>query len=130
MGYTSLAEEVKDSSLTLPKSLIMSLPVNAALGFFMILTLCFCTTDVDQVMSSPAGLAGYPFIQIIHNATGSLATTTVMVVIPLVSLTGSVIAEIATASRQLWSFARDGGVPFSFWVARVSLSPCSKERKT
>jgi amino acid transporter len=101
---------------------MMSLPLNATLGLVMILTLCFCTTDVDNVLLSPVGMAGYPFIQIFYNATQSLAATTVMVVIPLISLTGSVIAEIATASRQLWSFARDGGVPFSSYIAQVSIA--------
>ncbi|TKA21685.1 hypothetical protein B0A54_18021, partial [Friedmanniomyces endolithicus] len=28
--------------------------------------------------------------------------------------------EVATASRQLWSFARDQGVPFSAWLSHVS----------
>lgn len=88
----------------------------------MILTLCFCTVDVDTVLSSPIGLAGFPFIQIFYDATQNLGATTVMVVIPLVSLVGSVTAETATASRQLWAFARDGGVPFAAEVARVCLS--------
>jgi len=100
----------------------MSLPLNAALGLVMILTLCFSAVDADEVLSSPVGLAGYPFIQMIHDATQNLAATTAMVALPLISLTGSVIAEIATASRQLWSFARDGGVPFSAWTAKVKKS--------
>ena len=41
---------------------------------------------------------------------------TALVVIVFVS---AVISEIATSSRQLWSFARDGGLPFSRWVAKV-----------
>lgn len=98
---------------------MMSLPLNAALGLVMILTLCFSAVDADDVLSSPVGLAGYPFIQMIQNSTQNLAATTVLVVVPLISLAGSVIAEIATASRQLWSFARDGGVPFSGWTAKV-----------
>lgn len=98
----------------------MSLPLNATLGLVMILTLCFSAADIDAILSSPVGLAGYPFIQMIHNSTQSLAATTGFVAVPLISLMGSVIAEIATASRQLWSFARDGGVPFSSWTAKVS----------
>lgn len=121
------AEEVRDSSRTLPRSLMLFLPLNAFLGLCMILTLCFCTTDTDRVLTSPMGASGYPFIQIFYDATGSLAATTVLVVIPLVSLMGSVIAETATASRQLRAFARDGGVPFAPWAARVrySRSLCS-----
>jgi amino acid transporter len=114
------AEEVKDASRTIPKAILTSLPLNASLGFIMIVTLCFCTVDVDAVLSSPVGLAGYPFLQIFHDATKSLGATTVMTVIPLISLVGSVVAETATSSRQLWSFARDGGVPFAAQVASVS----------
>jgi amino acid transporter len=95
-----------------------ALPLNAGLGFLMIITLSFCT--MDNVLESPVGLAGYPFLQTFYDATGSFAATSVLTVLPLISLTGSVIAEIATASRQLWSFARDGGVPFSIYVAKVS----------
>ena len=96
-----------------------ALPLNASLGFLMIVTLSFCTVDVDGITMSPVGMIGYPFIQIFQNATGSFAATTVMTVVPLISLTGSVIAEVATASRQLWAFARDGGVPGSSYVAKV-----------
>lgn len=115
----STAEEVKDSSRTLPRSVMTSLPLNAVLGLLMIITLSFSTPNIDEILASPVGMAGYPFLQIFNNATGSLAATTVLTVIPLISLTGSVIAETATASRQLWAFARDGGVPFSSHVAKV-----------
>ncbi|KAF2264314.1 amino acid transporter [Lojkania enalia] len=115
-----MSEEVKDASRTIPRAMLFSLPLNASLGFLMIITLCFCTADVDAVLSSPGGMAGFPFVQIFYDATGSLAATTIMVLLPLISLVGSVIAEIATASRQIWSFARDGGVPFSRQVASVN----------
>lgn len=71
------------------------------------------------MVSSPAGLAGYPFIEVVYRSTQSLAATTVMVVVAFISLTGSVIVEIATASRQLWAFARDGGIPLLAWLAKV-----------
>lgn len=113
------AEEVQDSSRALPIALMTSLPMNAGIGFLTVITLCFCTYDVEGILSSPVGAIGYPFIQIFQNATGNLAATTILVILPLISLTGSVIAEVATASRQLWSFARDGGVPFSTFISRV-----------
>lgn len=31
----------------------------------------------------------------------------------------ALISEIATASRQLWSFARDGGLPGGHWLEPV-----------
>jgi len=113
------AEEVKDASKTLPRSIMTALPLNATLGLLMIITLAFCTYDVEAVLSSDTGLIGAPFLEVFHNATGSMAGATIMAVIPMISLFGSVVAETATASRQIWSFARDGGVPFSSHVAKV-----------
>ena len=43
-----------------------------------------------------------------------------MTAIVVIVFIAAVISEIATSSRQLWSFARDGGLPFSSWVAKVS----------
>ncbi|KAF2178955.1 putative GABA permease [Zopfia rhizophila CBS 207.26] len=116
-----MAEEVKNASRTIPKSLMISLPLNATLGFIMILTMCFCTPDIKATYESALGEAGYPYMQVFYDVTGSKAGTTIMVLLPMISLTGSVIAEIATASRQLWAFARDGGVPFSRCIANVNM---------
>ncbi|ORX97502.1 amino acid permease-domain-containing protein [Clohesyomyces aquaticus] len=114
-----MAEEIKDASKTLPRTIMTALPLNATLGLITIITLAFCTVNVDNVLSSPTGLMGFPFIEVFYEATGSLAGTTVMAVIPMISLFGSVVAEVATASRQIWAFARDGGVPFSSRLAKV-----------
>src|SRR6202041_1463348 len=70
-----------------------------------------------------ATTTGYPFIQIFFNVTGSYSGTNAMTAILIITLTSSCISEIAPASRQLWSFARDNGVPFSSTVARVSQRP-------
>lgn len=42
-----------------------------------------------------------------------------MAAIVIIALICAVIAEIATASRQIWSFARDNGLPFSPFLAKV-----------
>jgi hypothetical protein len=108
---------------------MISLPLNAALGFIMIVTLCYCTVDIDAVLESPVGMAGYPYIQIFYNSTQSKGAATIMTILPLISLTGSVTAEIATASRQLWSFSRDGGVPFYRYVSAVSIFPEGAQKR-
>ena len=43
-----------------------------------------------------------------------------MTLIVILTLTSSAIAEVATASRQLWSFARDKGIPGYRWIAHIS----------
>ena len=111
-----MSEEVKDASTTLPRAMLSAFGFNAILGFVMAITLSFTLGDVESILSSPTG---YPFIQLFYNTTGSLAGASVLVVIVILTLLSAAIAEVATASRQLWSFARDGGVPCSAWVGRI-----------
>jgi amino acid transporter len=54
-----------------------------------------------------------------YGATKSLAATNVMTAIVIINFTASAIANLATASRQLWAFARNRGVPFSAVLAPV-----------
>lgn len=42
-----------------------------------------------------------------------------MTLILTLSAIANAMTNMATASRQLWAFARDGGVPFHSWFARV-----------
>lgn len=100
-----------------------SVAVNGVLGFIMLVTLCFTLGEVDKILDTPTG---FPFIQIFYNTTGSIAATNAMTAVLVVTLTASTITEVATASRQLWSFARDEGLPFSSFFAYVSprFNPC------
>lgn len=84
----------------------------------MCVTLTFRLGDVDSVLATTTG---YPFIQVFYNATNSYAGTNVMVAIIIVLLTVCCISEIATASRQIWAFARDRGLPGSSWLSKVSI---------
>lgn len=116
------AEEIKDASETLPNAIMSAVCVNGILGFVMLVTLCFTLGDVDSILNTPTG---FPFIQIFYNTTQSYVATDIMTAILVVTLTASSITEVATASRQLWSFARDQGVPFSSVLEYVRRSsPC------
>lgn len=114
------AEEIKDASRTLPKAMMSAVGVNAVLGFIMIITLCFTLGDINEILETDTG---FPFIQIFFNITQSYAATNAMTAILIITLTASTVTEIATASRQLWSFARDKGLPFSSFFAYVSGIP-------
>ena len=112
-----MAEEIKDSSLTLPQAIISGVCVNGVMGFIMVVTICFTLGNVDSLLSTDTH---YPFIQLFFNTTKSYAATNTMTAIIIIVFTSAVISEIATASRQLWSFARDGGFPFSPFIAKVT----------
>jgi choline transport protein len=120
IGYdcsVHMSEETRDASITLPKAIMWSVALNAGLAFIMAVTLCFTLGDVDSLFDS---VTRQPFIQIFFNATGSYGGTNAMVSIVIIMLAACCVSEVATASRQLWSFARDGGLPFSAWLSQVN----------
>ncbi|KAK3625758.1 hypothetical protein LTR22_023412 [Elasticomyces elasticus] len=112
-----MAEEIKDASRTLPRAIVFGVAVNGTMGLIMVITVCFTLGDTQSILSTATG---YPFIQVFFNATGSYAATNTMTALVVTVFTSAVISEIATSSRQLWSFARDGGLPCSSWVAKIS----------
>ena len=115
-----IAEEIQDASITLPKSMMWGVFGNAVLGFLMSVTLIFTLGDIDSLLNT---VTRQPFIQLFYNATRSYGATDVMTTIIVIMLSACCISEVATASRQLWSFARDGGLPGSAWLAVVSEEP-------
>ncbi len=72
--------------------------------------------DLRPVLTTATG---YPFIQTFYNSTQSLAATNAMVAPIIIMATFSSASVMASASRQLFAFARDQAVPFSPWVAQV-----------
>ncbi|POS72858.1 hypothetical protein DHEL01_v208755 [Diaporthe helianthi] len=74
-------------------------------------------SNLDDVLASPTG---YPYMVLFYNSTKSAASATIMSVFILLMLISSNLSIVATASRQLFAFARDEGLPFSTWFARVS----------
>lgn len=103
----------------LPRGMIWTLILNGSTGFVMIVTLAFCVGNIDDVLTSETG---FPFIQVFLNATGSVGAATGMTIVIMVMQFCAAISNVATTSRQVYSFARDRGLPFSDFLAQVSPS--------
>ncbi|KAK1045587.1 hypothetical protein LTR74_018108 [Friedmanniomyces endolithicus] len=119
VGYDSsvhMTENAKDASKTIPFSMGIAFVIHAVLAFIMAITLIFCVGDVDAVVAETTLT---PFVVIFRNATGSKAATVVMVTPIILTFWSALISQLATASRQLWAFARDGGVPWAHQLAPV-----------
>ena len=110
------AEEIRDASVTLPKAIMWSVVINTVLGFIMAITLVFTLGDIDSLFAS---VTRQPFIQLFFNATQSYGGTNAMTAVVIILLAACCTSEVATASRQLWSFARDQGLPCSAWLSKV-----------
>ncbi|KAL6918845.1 hypothetical protein ACHAPO_010537 [Fusarium lateritium] len=111
-----MSEELRDASSTLPKAMILTTVVNGFFGWMMVITFCFCIGDLGQVISSPTG---QPFMQVFLNSTQSVASATAMSTFIVAMTIFANLTVVATASRQLYAFARDHGVPFDSWFSRV-----------
>ena len=112
-----LAEELKDAAKWLPRCMVGAAALNFTISFLMLLTVLFRAGNIDLDINSATG---QPYIEILLNTTGSVAGTAVMVAYIILSLIFCAINMVTTSSRQLFSFARDGGVPGSRWLAKVS----------
>ncbi|KAJ9667320.1 hypothetical protein H2201_002521 [Coniosporium apollinis] len=112
-----LAEELKDASRSLPKAMITTALVNYALGFAMLVAFISVVGNIDEVLESTTGQA---WVQVIWNATQSRTATIIMVAIIIFFYIFCAVNVNTTSSRQLYAFARDGGLPFSNWIRHVS----------
>lgn len=113
---THMSEEIKDASRTLPLAMMWTASLNGSLGFVMLVTFCFCLGDVETILSNPEIM---PFFQVFYNTTKSHVGTSVMTAILIVLTICGCITNVATASSQMFAFARDQGLPFSSFLARV-----------
>ncbi|KAH1271735.1 hypothetical protein KXW35_001609 [Aspergillus fumigatus] len=103
-----MAEEVRNASVAIPRAILLSVLINGALGFGMLIAVLFCLGDLDAALATPTG---YPYMEIFRQATDSLAGALGMTSILLIIGVCSVIGMLAATSRQFWSFARDRAVP-------------------
>ena len=120
IGYdcsVHMSEEIKDASVTLPRAIMASVVLNISLVLGVVITLCFCIGNQLQIMDSTTG---YPFIQVFFNATKSYTATNILTAIIIVMMAACSVSEVAAASRQVWSFARDMGLLGHRWLTKVS----------
>ncbi|CAI7583830.1 unnamed protein product [Penicillium glandicola] len=113
-----MSEEVANASTVIPNALMISVGINGSLGFGMILVMMFCSgADLGGKLGT---ITGYNFMGIFMEATDSLAGSLAMCAIVITIYVCSLMGLLAAASRQIWSFSRDRGVPGWQWLSKIS----------
>src|SRR5262249_21784439 len=116
-GYDASAhvtEETIDPSRTAPWGIFLSVAVSGVAGWIMLAVVTLSIRDVPA-----AAAADNPFIHVILGALGDrLGAVVLWVVMGAMWFCG--LSSITSNSRMLFAFARDGGLPASRFVARVS----------
>lgn len=88
----------------------------------MVITFAYCIGNVAEAITPTYGFA---YIDTFYEATHSKGGTTAMAAILILIGICATIANVATASRQMYAFARDKGLPFSNFLCKVSAEPCT-----
>ncbi len=115
-GYDASAhasEETKDAALNAPKGILMAIIASGIAGYVMLIVITLAIGDLNATVA-----AKNPFIFVLESALGPLGTVLVWVAVAAMWFCG--LASITSNSRMLYAFARDGGLPFSKHLAKVS----------
>lgn len=116
-GAVHMCEEIQNASTNIPRCLIGTVVINGTLGLAALIAILFCLVDIDAALNSPTG---FPLMEITSSAMGPKGATAVITLV-LVLFVFATVSVYAAASRMLWAFARDNGIPGSRWFGRVSL---------
>jgi amino acid transporter len=112
---TDPAQEIPNAAIEGPKIMIYCVAIGLCTGFIFLMCLLFTAGNISDVIESRYG----PLGQIILNATGSYPGTVCLLIFPLVCMLFATTSIMTTSSRMTYAFARDGGLPFSKFFARV-----------
>ena len=116
-----MSEEVKNASTAVPRSLVWSVFLNGLAGFGVLIAVLLSLGNLDVVLSSTNQ---YPFIDVFSQATRSTGGSAAMVAIIIFVDLGATVGSMAAASRMLWAFSRDRGVPGWRFLSKVHSLHC------
>lgn len=112
-----LTEEVKRATVNVPRAMVWSVMVNGLLAFGTTIAFSYCILpSISEALSSPTG---YDFIEVFYVAMGRSGTAGLSSLIIVFGGFVPVFGFLATASRQMWAFTRDGGLPFSSFFVHI-----------
>ncbi|KAK4546636.1 hypothetical protein LTR36_001853 [Oleoguttula mirabilis] len=113
-----MSEEVSDAGLSVPRSMMWTFYINGGTGLIFLVSMLFAIPSVDDALNDPTG---YPFLYIFQIAMpNAVAGTNILTLITVFLLMVGNVSFTASCARQAWSFARDGGLPFSNWISRMN----------
>ncbi len=110
-----MAEEVRNATKTIPRIMLINFVINMVLIFITLVTFCYHIPDIEAALSDPTE---YPGIWVMRQSM-SLPWLNVLLATVLVLEVFGELAYFAAVTRDLFAFARDSGLPFSTWIAKI-----------
>ncbi|EXL41351.1 hypothetical protein FOCG_16162 [Fusarium oxysporum f. sp. radicis-lycopersici 26381] len=112
-----LSEEVDNPSRNIPISIGATIILGVITVIGWNIGLMYVIKDVQGLIAS-----GAPIMEVYNQALGSKTATTIWSVYYILVFYNIILNLLVFSSRILWSFARDGGVPYSSYVSRLRWS--------
>jgi amino acid transporter len=123
-GYDAsahLCEETHDPTRNAPWGIFLSVAVSGIFGWALLAAVTLAIGDLPA-----AAAAENPFLHVLRTALGARLGGG-LVGLAMLAMWFCGLSSVTSNSRMLFAFARDGGLPFSSAIARVSprfRSPC------
>lgn len=111
-----MSEEVHGASTTVPRAIMVSVALNGALGLGILVAVVFTIRDLDAILHTPTN---FPCLEVFKEAAGTSGAALMGSVMTIMNYF-TAIATLAAASRMLWSFCRDRGMPGWSFLSHVS----------
>ncbi|KAI3402396.2 hypothetical protein KGF56_004804 [Candida oxycetoniae] len=114
---THIAEESLNPAVQVPQAILLTVIVGFLTAFPYCIAIFFCIKDLDAIFNSNTGV---PIMDIFYQSTNSKAAALGLQMLVMLTAYTCNIAIHTWQARICWSFARDGGLPFSKFLARVN----------
>ncbi|KAJ8123102.1 hypothetical protein ONZ43_g868 [Nemania bipapillata] len=113
-----MSEEIHSASLVVPRALMSTIMINGVLAFAALVGFLFCVSDLEAAVEASSRVY-YPFLEVFQSSVGSTLGACIMASILFVLGFASSVSLYAAASRMMWSFSRDRGIPLSHLLVKV-----------
>ncbi|CAJ2500551.1 Uu.00g034040.m01.CDS01 [Anthostomella pinea] len=111
-----ISEETKNASSVSARAIFWSAVASALIGFPLVILFLFCLPNLETLYSLDAP---QPFVEIYAMTMGRSGHVFMNVVCIVGLIFNTTVAGVAS-SRLIWAVARDGVLPFSGWISKVS----------
>jgi amino acid transporter len=108
-----MVEELPNPAKSGPRIIWLSVLTGAVTGFIFLVVCLFCIQNYSDIVE-----ADYAFITLCQTVLG-VNGAAVLLALFIINGIGQNLSLATTASRLTWSFARDGGIPFYRYFAKV-----------
>lgn len=113
---THMAFEVENPEKVIPIAILSTVGIGFVTSFCYVIAMFFSLQNLDKVTASNTAM---PILEIYRQSTNSTAAAVVLGCLVLFTSFGCVIACHTWQARLCWSFARDKGIPYSKYWAKI-----------